>query len=77
MGNSQEIFGIVPPMTTSFRPDDSLDEAALRAEARFMVETARVHGLAVTGSTGEGHVLSTDEVRRITAAVSQGAGLLR
>jgi dihydrodipicolinate synthase/N-acetylneuraminate lyase len=55
----------------------SLDEAALRAEARFMVETAWVHGLAVTGSTGEGHVLSTDEVRRITAAVSQGAGLLR
>jgi 4-hydroxy-tetrahydrodipicolinate synthase len=34
-----------------------------------MVETARVHGLAVTGSTGEGHVLSTDEVRRITAVV--------
>ncbi len=34
-----------------------------------MVETAGVHGLAVTGSTGEGHVLSTDEVRRITAAV--------
>jgi 4-hydroxy-tetrahydrodipicolinate synthase len=77
MGNSQEIFGIVPPMTRPCRPDDGLDEAALRAEARFMVETARVHGLAVTGSTGEGHVLSTDEVRRITAAVSQGAGLLR
>jgi 4-hydroxy-tetrahydrodipicolinate synthase len=77
MGNSQEIFGIVPPMTTPFRPDDSLDEAALQAEARFVVETARVHGLAVTGSAGEGHVLSTDEVRRITAAVSQGAGLFR
>jgi dihydrodipicolinate synthase/N-acetylneuraminate lyase len=69
MVRSQEIFGIVPPMTTPFRLDDTIDEAALRAEARFMVETARVHGLAVTGSTGEGHVLSTDEVRRITAAV--------
>jgi len=66
---SDRIFGIVPPMTTPFRPDDTIDEAALRADARFMVETARVHGLAVTGSTGEGHVLSTDEVRRITAAV--------
>jgi 4-hydroxy-tetrahydrodipicolinate synthase len=69
MNNSERIFGIVPPMTTPFRPDDTLDEAALRAETRFMVETARVHGLAVTGSTGEGHVLSTDEVRRISAAV--------
>jgi 4-hydroxy-tetrahydrodipicolinate synthase len=54
MNNSDRIFGIVPPMTTPFRPDDTIDEAALRAEARFMVETARVHGLAVTGSTGEG-----------------------
>ncbi len=69
MAGHEQIFGIVPPMTTPFRPDDSIDEAALRAEARFMVETARVHGLAVTGSTGEGHVLSTDEVRGITAAV--------
>ena len=69
MAGHEQIFGIVPPMTTPFRPDDSIDEAALRAEARFMVETARVHGLAVAGSTGEGHVLSTDEVRGITAAV--------
>lgn len=69
MGTSAQIFGIVPPMTTPFRPDDTIDETALRAEARYLVETARVHGLAVTGSTGEGHVLSTDEVRRVTAAV--------
>jgi 4-hydroxy-tetrahydrodipicolinate synthase len=69
MGTSAQIFGIVPPMTTPFRPDDTIDETALRAEARYLVETARVHGLAVTGSTGEGHGLSTDEVRRVTAAV--------
>src|SRR6185295_9114923 len=66
---SDRIFGIVPPMTTPFRPDDTIDETALRADARYLVETARVHGLAVTGSTGEGHVLSSDEVRRVTAAV--------
>ena len=69
----ERIFGIVPPMTTPFRPDDTIDEAALRAETRYLIETARVHGLAVTGSTGEGHVLSTDEVRRITAIVSEEA----
>jgi 4-hydroxy-tetrahydrodipicolinate synthase len=74
MASYEQIFGIVPPMTTPFRPDDSIDEAALRADARFMVETARVHGLAVTGSTGEGHVLSTDEVRGITAAVVEVRG---
>jgi 4-hydroxy-tetrahydrodipicolinate synthase len=69
MSANTRIFGIVPPMTTPFQPDDTIDLAALRAETRYLVETARVHGLAVTGSTGEGHALTTDEVRRITAAV--------
>ena len=68
---NEHIFGIVPPMTTPFRDDDTIDENALRAEARYMVETARVHGLAVTGSTGEGHALTTDEVRRVTAIVAE------
>jgi 4-hydroxy-tetrahydrodipicolinate synthase len=65
----EHIFGIVPPVTTPFRPDDTIDEQALRAETRYMVETAKVHGLAVTGSTGEGHTLTTDEVRWITGVV--------
>ena len=65
------IAGIVPPMTTPFRPDDTIDEAALRRETRYLVETARVHGLAVAGSTGEGHALTTDEVRRLTAVVTE------
>lgn len=66
----ERIFGIVPPMTTPFSPDDTIDETALRAETRYLIETARVHGLAVGGSTGEGHALTTDEVRRITAVVT-------
>jgi len=69
----EHIFGIVPPMTTPFRADDAIDEHALRVETRYLIETARVHGLAVTGSTGEGHALSTDEVRRITAVVTEEA----
>jgi 4-hydroxy-tetrahydrodipicolinate synthase len=69
MTANTHLFGIVPPMTTPLRPDDTIDDAALRAETRYLIETARVHGLAVTGSTGEGHALTTDEVRRITATV--------
>jgi len=69
----EHIFGIVPPMTTPFRADDTIDERSLRAETRYLIETARVHGLAVTGSTGEGHALTTDEVRRITAVVTEEA----
>jgi 4-hydroxy-tetrahydrodipicolinate synthase len=65
----EHIYGIVPPMTTPFREDGSIDEDALRAETRYMVDTAKVHGVAVCGSTGEGHTLTTEETRRITEVV--------
>jgi 4-hydroxy-tetrahydrodipicolinate synthase len=65
----ERILGIVPPMITPFRPDETIDEDALRAETRFLIETARVHGLAVSGSTGEGHAMTTAEVRRVTEVV--------
>lgn len=61
------IHGIIPPMVTPFTPDDRLDERAFRREVRYLVETARVHGLAVCGSTGEGHTLAVDEIRSLTA----------
>jgi 4-hydroxy-tetrahydrodipicolinate synthase len=67
------IHGIVPPMITPFRPDDTIDEDALRAETRYMIETARVHGLAVAGSTGEGHAMTTAEVRHVTEVVADEA----
>jgi len=54
-------------MVTPFRPRDGIDEQAHRAEVRYLAGAAKVHGLAVGGSTGEGHTLSTDELRRITA----------
>ena len=51
----------------------TIDEDALRAETQYLIETAKVHGLAVCGSTGEGHTLSTDETRQITAIVTEEA----
>lgn len=68
---SEQIYGIVPPMTTPFRPDNSIDEQALRADAKYLVETAKIHGLAVSGSTGEGHTFSIDETRLVSAAVAE------
>ena len=67
------ISGIVPPMVTPFDHDEQIDEDALRAETKYLIEDAQVHGLAVSGSTGEGHTLSVDEVRRVTAIVSEQA----
>jgi 4-hydroxy-tetrahydrodipicolinate synthase len=69
------IFGIVPPVTTPFDPQDRIDVDALRAELRYLIETAKVHGLTVCGSTGEGHTLTMEETRQITAiAVEEAAG---
>ncbi|MCX5733209.1 MAG: dihydrodipicolinate synthase family protein [candidate division NC10 bacterium] len=65
----EHIYGIVPPMTTPFREDGTIDETFLRADTRYMVDVAKVHGLAVCGSTGEGHTLTTAETRRITEIV--------
>jgi 4-hydroxy-tetrahydrodipicolinate synthase len=71
----EHIYGIVPPMTTPFRLDGTIDEDALLAETRYMIEVAKVHGLAVCGSTGEGHTITTEETRRITEiAVTEAKG---
>lgn len=70
-----KIFGIVPPMATPFTADESIDEAALRAEVAYLIEAAGVHGVAVGGSTGEGHTLTTDELRCVVRiAVEAAAG---
>jgi 4-hydroxy-tetrahydrodipicolinate synthase len=39
-----------------------------------MVEVAQVHGLAVCGSTGEGHTLTTEETRRIVGWTVEEVG---
>ena len=59
--------GIIPPMVTPFDEEGNLDEQAHHAEVQYLVESARVHGLAVGGSTGEGHTLTLDETRSLVA----------
>jgi 4-hydroxy-tetrahydrodipicolinate synthase len=68
------ISGIVPPMVTPFDGREEVDEQAFRADVRYLVAQARVHGLAVGGSTGEGHTLSTDELRTLVGAAVDEAG---
>ena len=67
------IYGIIPPMVTPFDREGNVDEAAHRAEVRHMVESAKVHGLTVCGSTGEGHTITTEETRQITGATVEEA----
>ena len=69
---TEALFGIIPPMTTPFDDAGELDERAVRAQVRWLIE-AGVHGLAAGGSTGEGHALDQDELRRLVATVADEA----
>ncbi|HWL08484.1 MAG TPA: dihydrodipicolinate synthase family protein [Planctomicrobium sp.] len=72
--SNEHLYGIIPPMVTPFRTDGSIDLEMLRAETRYLIDTAKVHGLAVCGSTGEGHTLSKEETRLVSATVIEEAG---
>jgi 4-hydroxy-tetrahydrodipicolinate synthase len=67
------LHGIIPPMTTPFDDDGALDEGAIGAQVRWLLE-AGVHGLAAGGSTGEGHTLERDELRRLVATTVEATG---
>jgi len=69
----KRIYGIVPPLTTPFDENEQVDEAVFRDEVRYLIEDAGVHGLAVGGSTGEGHTLSTEELRRVVGLAIEEA----
>ena len=71
-----ELIGILPPLVTPFKDgSEELDEAALREDVKYMIEIGKVHGLVVGGSTGEGHTLTTDELRRLVAVtIEEAAG---
>jgi len=68
-----ELQGIIPPMTTAFGADGDIDENAIRKQFRWMADQG-VHGVAVGGSTGEGHVLDRDEYRRLIEITTDEAG---
>ncbi len=68
------ISGVVPPMTTPFDADGEIDLTAVRGQVEWCIGQG-AHGLAVGGSTGEGHTLEIEEFRNlITAAVEAAAG---
>lgn len=67
------VKGVVPPLVTPFDAAGEMDEVALRSEVRFLL-AAGVHGLSLGGSTGEGALLSDDELERGIQILSEEAG---
>jgi 4-hydroxy-tetrahydrodipicolinate synthase len=74
MSGLSELHGIIPPLVTPFDADENVDVVALRAEVRFHLDLG-VHGLCVTGSTGDGQMVSAEQSVQIArAAVEEAAG---
>ncbi len=68
-------FGaVVTAMVTPFAPDGSLDVDAAVALARWLVDHGS-DGLVLGGTTGEGPVLSDEELRELWRNVSDAVGV--
>lgn len=63
-----DLKGIVPPMVTPFDDAETVDVTSLRKEARYQLDSG-VHGICVTGSTGEGASLSPEETALVARTV--------
>ena len=69
---SSTLQGILAPMTTPFTADGQIDDSAIQQQVQFLLGQG-VHGLVVGGSTGEGHALGGDELRRVVSTVMDEA----
>ena len=70
---SQHLHGVIPPITTPFRDDQSIDDDGFRETVEFTLSKG-VHGICIGGSTGEGHTLTTEELAH---CVSMAAEVIR
>lgn len=68
-----ELTGVIPPLVTPFDADENIDTDALRAEVRLHL-AAGVHGICVTGSTGDGQMLSVEQSVAVASTAVDEAG---
>lgn len=70
----KDMKGVIPALLTPFDKDENLYEEGLRALIRRMIADG-VHGLYITGSTGEGFLMDMDERKRaVEITVDEVAG---
>ena len=67
------LFGIIPPATTAFDRDGRLDEDSVVQQLQWLKANGS-HGVAVGGSTGEGHTLHRDEFKILLKLARESLG---
>ena len=69
----KNLLGIIPPATTAFDRDGRLDENSVVRQLQWL-KAKGSHGVAVGGSTGEGHTLSRDEFKILLKLARESLG---
>ena len=59
----EKIKGMIPPLVVPFDDEENIDQDAFRSEVRY-IYSANVDAISSGGSTGEGAVLTDDELRK-------------
>lgn len=59
-----KLTGMIAPMVTPFDENEELDLNATRKEVKYLLNTG-IDGISAGGSTGEGALLSGEEIRKI------------
>ena len=67
-----ELAGVIPPSTTPFDADGAIDFEAAGRQVDWLIAQGAT-GVAVGGSTGEGHTLDAEETRDLVAAAIEAA----
>ncbi|MCF8002472.1 MAG: dihydrodipicolinate synthase family protein, partial [Halanaerobiales bacterium] len=63
-----EIKGVIPALMTVFDKDELLDEKNMRGLVSYLIDKG-VNGLYLTGSTGEGFLMSLSERKKVVEIV--------
>lgn len=64
----RDFKGVIPAVLTVFDKDENLDEQATREFIRYLL-TFDIGGLYLTGSTGEGFLMTAEERKRVVEVV--------
>ena len=71
--NMNQLGGIIPPTITPFTDQEELDEAVQRREVHFLMD-AGVQGISFGGSTGEGALLTDEELASGIRIIKEESG---
>lgn len=66
--NIQQYKGVIPALMTVFDQNENIDEAGMRSLVNYVLEQ-KVDGLYLTGSTGEGFLMTLEERKRVVEIV--------